>query len=149
MKTLKSRRGEDPPGDDAWADVVWEKFRKSRSPVGNLLLNPSVIAGVGNVYRAEILCRTGIHLRTPARQIDRATFDQMWQLTAELLKIGVQHNRIITAGPTSSGEVPARHQASERLNIYERTRCPGCQGPLSTWQQANRTMYACSGCQKF
>ena len=52
---LRRRLGEDPLRGDASVERVWQKVRKSRSAIGSLLLNQSVIAGIGNVYRAEIL----------------------------------------------------------------------------------------------
>lgn len=147
FKTLKLRLGEDPLRDDANAEHVWGKMRKSRSAIGSVLLNQSVIAGVGNVYRAEILFLLGIHPQLPANEINRDTFDQMWDLTGELLRIGVKHNRIITAGFEVNGKVPKKLKASERLNVYKRSNCPQCNSLIKTWQLANRKMYACGECQ--
>ena len=148
FEQLKLRLGEDPLREDASAETVWQKLQKSRAAIGSLLLNQSVIAGVGNVYRAEILFLMGIHPQLPANQIEKDTFDELWELTAELLQIGVTHNRIITAGFKANGRVPKRLKASERLNIYKRSSCPGCDGPVKTWELDNRKMYACGSCQK-
>jgi endonuclease-8 len=145
---LKLRLGEDPLRNDASKEIVWEKMQRSRSAIGSLLLNQSVIAGVGNVYRAEILFLLGIHPQLAANEIERSTFDEMWNLTVELLQIGVKHNRIITAGFNASGKVPKKLMARERLNIYKRANCPNCGTPVKTWQLANRKMYACGMCQK-
>ena len=145
---LKLRLGEDPLRDDACAETVWRKMQKSRSAIGSLLLNQSVIAGVGNVYRAEILFLLGIHPQLPANEIKKRTFDEMWDLTVELLKIGVKHNRIITAGLDSNGRTGKRLKTSERLNIYKRIRCPNCNSRVKNWELANRKMYACTKCQK-
>ncbi len=149
FEQIRLRLGEDPLRDDASSDIVWQKMQKSRSAIGSLLLNQSVIAGVGNVYRAEILFLLGIHPQVPANEIEREKFEELWDLTVDLLQIGVQHNRIITAGFTKSGKVPKRLKAAQRLNIYKRSCCPDCESPVKTWQLANRKMYACSNCQKF
>ncbi len=148
FEKLTLRLGVDPLRDDASAETVWNKLQKSRSAIGSLLLNQSVLAGVGNVYRAEILFLMGIHPQFPANQITRETFDKLWKLTSRLLKIGVQHNKIITAGFDAEGRVPKHLKASERLNIYKRSRCPRCDRPVKTWDLANRKMYACDRCQK-
>lgn len=145
---LRNRLGEDPLNADASAEVVWQKVQKSRSAIGSLLLNQKVIAGIGNVYRAEILFLLGIHPQLPANEVTRSTFDKIWKLTVDLLEIGVEHNRIITAGFTASGTVPKRLKASERLNIYKRSHCPNCESPVKKWILANRKMYACGTCQK-
>ena len=145
---LRLRLGEDPLRDDASPETVWQKFQKSRSAIGSVLLNQSVIAGVGNVYRAEILFLLKIHPQLPARDITRKKFDELWALTVELLEIGVEHNRIITAGFTAAGKAPKRLKAAERLNIYKRTHCPVCDSIIKTWTLANRKMYACEKCQQ-
>ncbi len=147
-KALRSRLGEDPLRDDASKDVVWEKMQSSRSAIGSLLLNQSVIAGIGNVYRAEILFLLGIHPQLPAQEIDRETFDKLWSLTVDLLQIGVKHDRIITAGFAANGRVPRGLKAKERLNIYKRSSCPTCNAPIKSWQLANRKIFACGKCQK-
>lgn len=74
---LRLRLGEDPLRKDASSETVWQKVQNSRSAIGSLLLNQSVIAGVGNVYRAEILFLLGIHPQRPAKEIGRETFDKM------------------------------------------------------------------------
>jgi endonuclease-8 len=147
LKQLKSRLGEDPLRDDASPGTVWTKIQKSRSAIGSVLLNQSVIAGVGNVYRAEILFLLGIHPELPANQISRQTFDKLWQLTARLLAIGVRYNRIITLGYRSDGSVPKRLSAAERTAIYKKRRCPSCDAPVKSWELANRKIYACNTCQ--
>jgi len=147
FEKLKSRLGEDPLNVDASPELVWGKFQKSRSAIGSLLLNQAVIAGVGNVYRAEILFLLRIHPSLPANQLDRAQFDELWKLTAKLMRIGVKHNRIITAGFDSAGRVPKRLKSLERLNIYKHDHCPNCESPVKTWSLANRKMYACGRCQ--
>lgn len=144
---LKQRLGDDPLRDDASVENVWQKFQRSKTPVGSVLLNQSIIAGVGNVYRAEILFLVGIHPLYPANQISRDKFNEMWSVTSNLLTIGVKHNRIITAGFGEGGKVPRKLRKTERLNIYKRSRCPKCESLVETWELANRKMYACPNCQ--
>jgi endonuclease-8 len=142
---LKARLGQDPLRKDASPDVVWERISRSRAAIGTLLLNQAVIAGIGNVYRAEILYLAGIHPETPANQLKRENFDEIWKLTVDLLRIGVKQNRIITAGL----DRPLRKlKSSERLNVYKRKLCRDCNGKIKTWELGNRKMYACLKCQK-
>ncbi len=62
---IRSRLGADPLRADADPQGSWDHVRQSRAAIGTLLLNQSVIAGVGNVYRCEALHLLGIH---PERQ---------------------------------------------------------------------------------
>ena len=53
-----ARSGPDPLRcADADPDRAWDRIRRSRAPIGGLLMDQSVLAGVGNVYRAEVLFR--------------------------------------------------------------------------------------------
>jgi endonuclease-8 len=148
LTLLQSRLGEDPLRTDASPEKVWKKLQKSRSAIGSLLLNQSVIAGVGNVYRAEILNLLGIPPQLPANAMTRKMFDDLWCLTCRLLRIGVRYNRIITAGLDEQGRVPRYLKAAERLNVYKRAFCQQCDAPVQTLLLANRKMYVCPNCQK-
>ncbi len=67
VAAIEARLGPDPLRADADPDRAWARISKSQKPIGALLMDQAVLAGVGNVYRAEILFRHGIHPNAPAR----------------------------------------------------------------------------------
>lgn len=146
-EVLLNRLGQDPLRDDADPELVWERIRKSRTPIGTMLLNQAVIAGVGNVYRADILFLLGIHPERLCNSIERETFEELWALTVKLLNVGVKYNRIITANHEALGKTPSRLNARERLVCYKKTRCIECGARIRKWTLGARTMYACEKCQ--
>lgn len=148
FEAIQLRLGEDPLSDDACPEKLWQRFSRSRSPLGTLLLNQSVIAGVGNVYRAEILFLLGLNPETPANQLSREQFDDLWSLTTDLLKTGVKYNRIITVDREMFDKPLSRLKASERLYVYKRDKCRNCGSKIRTWLLANRNMFACPKCQE-
>ena len=147
-QTIKARLGQDPLSTDACPETLWLRMSRSRSAIGTLLLNQSVIAGVGNVYRAEILFLLGIHPETPANQLSREQFDELWKLTVGLLKTGVKYNRIITVDRQMFDKPLSRLNASERLHVYKQPNCRRCGSKIQTWLLGNRKMYACKKCQR-
>lgn len=147
VQTLRSRLGQDPLRRDADPELVWEKIHRSRTAIGTLLLNQTLIAGIGNVYRAEILHILAIHPDRPGRELSRDEFDQIWQLSVELLQIGVRYNRIITVDRAVVDQPLSRLRADERLHVYKRPTCPRCATDVVYWTLGNRTIYACEGCQ--
>ena len=147
-QAIKARLGQDPLSADACPDTLWLRISRSRSAIGTLLLNQSVIAGVGNVYRAEILFLLGIHPETPANKLSRKQFDELWKLTVDLLTTGVKYNRIITVDREMFDKPFGRLRASERLHVYKRPNCRRCGSRIQTWLLGNRKMYACLKCQK-
>ncbi len=146
-ESIRARLGQDPLRADACPETAWQRIQRSRAPIGNLLLNQAVIAGVGNVYRAEILFLLGMHPERPGNQLARDDFESLWRLTVDLLQKGVKYNRIITVERDQVDKPLSRLPATERLNIYKKRHCPSCQGRVKTWQLGNRKMYACVECQ--
>ena len=146
-QAIINRLGEDPLRDDADPETVWKRISRSRSPIGTLLLNQSVIAGVGNVFRADTLFDQGIHPLRPGRDLTRDEFDGLWERLREFLSIGVRYNRIITASPELVGRSRGRMQKGERTLIYRKTACPVCNCQIASWELGSRRMYACPACQ--
>lgn len=146
-QALQDRLGADPLRDDADPDDVWARISKSRMSIGAILLNQKVIAGVGNVYRAEILHLCNIHPDRPGNALERAEFDQLWVTTVDLLKIGVRYNRIIIADPEDVGKPRSRMNREERLFVYKKTICARCDAPISSWISGGRKIFACDRCQ--
>ncbi len=64
---LQARLGPDPLRRRPSGERAWERLSRSRTPVGQLLMDQSVVAGVGNVYRAEILFRAAVSPYRPGR----------------------------------------------------------------------------------
>ncbi len=147
LRPLFERLGPDPLRSDADPECAWARITRSRAPIGALLLNQAVIAGLGNIYRAEILHILAIHPDRPGHAITRAEFDQIWSLAVRLLEVGVKYNRIITADPQAIGKPYSRFNREERLLIYKRPECPRCGADVYYWDVGNRTVYACDACQ--
>lgn len=147
LTALLSRIGPDPLRNDADPERAWQRIHRSRSPIGALLLDQSVIAGLGNIYRAEILHILAIHPERAGSQISRREFDDIWQLSKRLLKIGVQYNRIITVDRDEVTKPLSRLTSGERLQIYKKPTCTRCAADVFYWELGNRTVYACDNCQ--
>jgi endonuclease-8 len=141
------RLGPDPLRRDADPEWVWQRISKSRAAIGKLLLDQSVIAGVGNVFRAEALYSTNIHPERPGSALTREEFDTLWQTLTRMLKTGVKYNRIITADILTDGKSPGRLRREERLMIYKAEHCPRCAAATESWDLGARKIYACGRCQ--
>lgn len=150
---IRSRLGPDPLANGSAAkklEVFRTNLARRRVPIGAALLDQKVIAGIGNVYRAEALFRTGIDPHLPANRLTAEAAERLFIETSQLLKQGEKAGRIITVDP---GDVGARRRSDlrrgERLYAYGRTGepCRRCQTPISTGEVANRKMWWCSSCQ--
>ena len=144
---LQRRLGPDPLHVDADPERAWNRINRSRQAIGKLLMDQSVIAGVGNVYRAEVLFLLGIHPERTGSNITRAEFNKLWAKLVELLQIGVRYNRIIIATPKEIGKPRSAMNRDERLLIYKHKSCTKCDGPIRSWELGARKAYACERCQ--
>lgn len=144
---IVARLGPDPLRDDADVTRVIERIRRSRSAVGKLLLDQSVMAGVGNVYRCEILYLLGIHPDRPGHEMTECECEQVWDTAVQLLRVGKKYNRIIVADPLDVGKPRGRMTRSERLLVYKKPFCGRCDAPIRTWELGARKIYACDRCQ--
>jgi endonuclease-8 len=148
LQTLKNRLGQDPLRPDADPEVAWRRIEKTKRALGSVLLDQSVIAGIGNIYRAEILFLLGLDPELPGRELKRRQFDDLWRLTSDLLKIGVKYNRIITVPSDQVSKPPSRLRRDERVLVYKKMKCSRCSSPIRKFELGARTMYACRKCQK-
>ncbi len=144
---VQARLGADPLRDDGDFEQIWRRIGKSRAAVGTLLLNQSVIAGVGNIYRSEILHLLGIHPETPGQELDRKQVESLWVQLKSLLEIGAKYNRIIIADPRDIGKPRGRMNRDERLLVYKQPACSRCDCEIQDWMLGGRKVFACPKCQ--
>ena len=140
----KETLGQDPLREDACPDTLWAKFSKSRKSVGLALMDQNMFAGVGNIYRAEILYKAGVHPDERCENVRRETFDQIWFHTVQLMQRGFVNGSILTVDPE---EALILGEPWTRRYVYNQTTCGRCRGNVRVWDMANRTVYACETCQ--
>ncbi|MEW5301720.1 MAG: hypothetical protein WDW36_004561 [Sanguina aurantia] len=136
--------GPDPLREDADKELLWAKVVKTKKAIGLVLMDQSMMAGVGNIYRAEILFKAKVHPETPANSLSRALFDLVWQHSVDLLQRGFKSGSILTVDPEDARKLG---QPWTRRYIYNHKQCGVCKGPVLSWDMATRTVYACETCQ--
>jgi endonuclease-8 len=91
-----ARLGPDPLRADADPASSWTKIARSGRTIAELLMDQEVLAGVGNVYRCEVLFRHRVSPFRPGREIRRKTWDLLWGDLVRLMPLGVAFNQILT-----------------------------------------------------
>ena len=138
--TKKDALGEDPLRSDANPNLLYDKICKSKKSIGQLIMDQSYFSGPGNIYRAEILFLAGVYPTTPGVDLDRASFDRVWNASVKLLRRGYDTGSILTV---DSELDPTVADKGERRYIYNRSTCARCGGRVSSWDMSGRTCYAC------
>jgi formamidopyrimidine-DNA glycosylase len=134
VAALLAGLGPDPLRPDADVARVRAALAVDDRPVGVVLLDQSVVAGVGNVFRAEALHAVGVHPDRPASALDDATFARLWQELVAMMGRAVDEGRIVTRPPDGRA-------------VYKQDRCADCGAPVAAYDLQGRTAYACPACQ--
>ncbi len=153
QKALLSRLGPDPLRRNADPALAYARITRSRLPVAALLMDQKVLAGVGNVYRAELLFRHGVNPMLPGRDVDETLWKEMWTDLVALMKVGVRRGRIDTVRPEhlprAMGRAPREDRHGGEVYVYRRTDMPClvCGTPVRKAELAARNLYWCPTCQ--
>jgi len=152
---LRARLGPDPLRDDADPDLARRRIQSSRRAVGVLILDQKVIAGIGNVYRAELLHRARLDPFTPGHDIDDDIFAALWQDAVDLMTLGLGAGWIVTdeAQMAAAREVLVRGERvprwPKRYAVYGRAGkpCHVCGTTVRAERMGLQRLFWCPGCQ--
>ncbi|TDD14831.1 Fpg/Nei family DNA glycosylase, partial [Actinomadura sp. KC06] len=153
VKLLRDRLGPDPLRADADPEVAWRRIGRSRTPVAVLLMDQSVVAGPGNIYRAEVLFRQGVDPRLPGRRLAREQWAGIWADLVALMADGVRAGRIDTVRPEHMPEAMGRPPRVDghggEVYVYRRAGqpCLVCGTAVALAELAGRNLFWCPGCQ--
>lgn len=141
--------GPDPLRPGADPGLAAAKLARSRTALGALLMNQAVLAGVGNVYRAEILFRHGVHPYLAGRDLDPVVWLDMWEDLARLMRHGVRTGRIITTDPDDRDRRSGPARRVDAHYVYRRTGepCRRCDTPIAHAVMVTRNLFWCPRCQ--
>ena len=148
-RLIVNRLGADPLRRDADVERTRSRAARSRTPVAALLMDQSVVAGVGNVFRAEVLFRHGVDPYLPAEQLPAEVFDSIWGDLVTLMRTGVRTGGIVTTLPQDRDARRGPVAPEDRYYVYRRRglACRRCGSPVQVAELAARNLYWCPTCQ--
>lgn len=127
-----------------------DTVRAKSTAIGLLLMDQSVVSGIGNVYRAEMLFRARQSPFTPGKLLPEDVVRALWRDWVKLLKIGVETGQMMTMDGLR-GEAKRRALANrdDRHWVYHRAGepCRVCGTPIAMDIAAGRKLYWCPSCQ--
>lgn len=147
-----AKLGPDPMHDDSTAaeDRFTEVVRRKPTRIGILLMDQSVVSGIGNVYRAELLFRAGVDPHTPGRAVPEEIVRGMWRDWVSLLRIGIETGQMMTMDGLAGDEYAlAMANRDDRHWVYKREGlpCRVCGTNIILEEMAARKLYWCAVCQ--
>lgn len=151
-----ARLGPDLLGVPAADELDFDRIlRRARAPelqdiaVAEVLLDQRVAAGIGNVYKSEVLFLERVDPFVPLRDLDDATLVRLYRTAARLLRMNLGPGRRTTTADRSRGERPP--EGLGRYFVYDRRgrACPTC-GEIVRARllgDAGRNTFYCPRCQ--
>jgi endonuclease-8 len=151
-RAILDRLGPDPLDPGADPERAWTRISRSRAPIGGLLMDQAVVAGIGNVYRAEVLFRHRLHPLRPGRTLRRGQFAALWEDLVVLLHDGVRAGQIRTLRPEHAAvaqEASPVEGRRVRNYVYRRQGqpCLVCGATVRTEELQHRNSFWCPRCQ--
>ncbi|MDN3494469.1 DNA-formamidopyrimidine glycosylase family protein [Planococcus sp. APC 4015] len=133
-------------GEEEFTAVV----RRKPTAIGLLLMDQSVVSGIGNVYRAELLFRARQNPHTPGREVPDDVVRGIWRDWVRLLSIGVESGQMMTMDDLSPAQWrAAMARRDDRHWVYHRAGlpCRVCGTSIVVEEAAGRKLYWCPKCQ--
>ncbi|MCD4817750.1 MAG: bifunctional DNA-formamidopyrimidine glycosylase/DNA-(apurinic or apyrimidinic site) lyase [Candidatus Cloacimonetes bacterium] len=122
-----------------------EKLRNRKGSIKTILLNQHIIAGLGNIYVAEILYKAKISPLRAGNSLKKNEIDLIVKYTKSILKKAIEKNG--TTIIDFSGVDQKSGEFQNFLHVYQKKRCK-CGNPIIKIKQAGRSSFYCERCQK-
>jgi endonuclease-8 len=145
---LLERLGPDPLNGDG-AERFVARVGKSRKTIGELLMDQSVAAGVGNILRAELLYRARLSPFRPGNEVEEKTLRSIWKDAGALMKAAMVDRRIVTTRPKDRPHKKGQALKEESHYVYRRQGQPCFVSgtKILTRVMAGRNLFWCPVCQ--
>lgn len=146
--------GPDPLRPDADPDVGFQRLTRSGKSIAALLMDQRIAAGVGNIFRAEVLYRLRLRPSTPGREIDRRTWLLIWGDLIRIMHDALDAGQIDTVTDEHTPEAQGRAAREDRhggeVYVYRRAGqpCLVCGREVRTAVLEGRNLYWCPTCQR-
>ena len=119
-----------------------------KTPIGTALMDQGVLAGVGNIYRAETLFRTRTDPFMPSSELSARKAGMLWDDIVSIMADGVRDGKIITTLPEHrDGSGPLWPDNAYYTYQRQGRGCRRCNAAISLAEVAGRKLYWCPGCQ--
>jgi formamidopyrimidine-DNA glycosylase len=135
------------PTNDFLEKIQEDRFRNKQ--IGLLLMDPRLVAGIGNIYKAEILFATKIHPERLVSSLTKQEREKLSEIIPEILHYALNDKGssfdaryVLPSG--ENGEAQRWHKVYQRRNKS----CRECETPIEIVKQNNRSTYYCPKCQK-
>ena len=138
--------GYEPWDDKLNSQYLKEKYKNKKLPIKSVLLDQSIIVGIGNIYADEVLYLSKINPYKKASILDDNELNSIIKNTKIVLEKAIKLGGTTIKSYTSSEGVHGRFQ--NELLVHTKEECPHCHKKITKVKINGRGTYYCENCQK-
>lgn len=148
LADLESKLGPEPLSDEFTSKLLKHILAGTSRQIKPLLLDQSVLAGLGNIYCDEVLWNAAIHPCTPGRRIPIRKIDTLRSAIVTILTEAIEHQGTTIRNFGFQGERSGNYHS--KLRVFGKTGlpCPRCKTAIIKLTVAQRGTHICPRCQK-
>lgn len=140
--------GLEPWDENLTVPYLYQCYQKKQLPIKTVLLDQSIITGIGNIYADEILFLSKINPLKKAKDLTNQELKNIINDTQEVLSLAIKAGGTTIRSYTSSEGVTGRFQQKLYVHSKEGELCKNCQTKIIKIKVGGRGTYYCPNCQK-
>jgi formamidopyrimidine-DNA glycosylase len=122
--------------------------KKKKTPIGIIIMDQHLIAGIGNIYRSEILYDAGILPKRAAETIRQEECKKLYASIKKVLKIALKLRGTSDSDYRDTAGAPGGYQKVAKVYRREKQKCPKCDTIVKRETLGQRSVFFCPICQK-
>jgi endonuclease VIII len=145
---LVKKLGPDPLNGDG-PEKILPKLAKSRKSIAELLMDQTFFAGVGNIFRAELLFRAKVSPFRQGKDVEEKLIRSIWKDAVSLMPAAMVDRRIVTTKAADRPHKRGKALKEEAHYVYRRNGLPCfiCDTAVKKQELAGRNLFWCPTCQ--
>lgn len=143
-----SKQGHEPNSKELTAEYLLDKFQGKNIAIKTLLLDQTIISGLGNIYANEVLFASKINPMRKGSSITKKECERIVNSANEIIKKAIEQGGTTIKSYTSSLGVTGRFQQYLKVHKRENQECLECGNLIKNEKVNGRSTYYCPNCQK-
>ena len=140
--------GLEPFDIDLNYSYLLNKYKNKKTPIKTVILDQSIIVGIGNIYADEILFLSKINPLTKANTLKEEELNKIIKYTKEVLEKAIEAGGTTIRSYESSEGIHGKFQNELLVHGKENIECLNCKNKIVKIKVGGRGTYYCPDCQK-
>ena len=143
-----SKQGIEPIDDKLTGKYIYEHFQNKKIPIKTLLLDQTIIAGLGNIYADEVAFASKVNPLKLGENITLKECERIKEASKEIITKAIENGGTTIRSYTSSLGVTGNYQNYLKVHTKAGEKCPNCKTIILKEKVGGRSTYYCPKCQK-